>query len=402
MILFWQPENERYPWQLRHADNETTRNKTTLEIVASAVNVESNRYRLIVIIPSSYCFFTEVKVPPGSDNKISVALPYLLEEKIADEPETLFITRLAKVDQERWNVVAIRKQWLREVIQKLRAHGLEADAIIPDVLLLPQQENCLSLALNQNYCWLRYANTAGMQLERNNLLLLLDSLNVEATIAKDVVLFCEKNEKDALKSMLMEHGFKVIAIKEVNDWGAFFSENAGGNLFNLLQGDFAPKSKSTQERKLLKIAGIILAVSLGLSFFGKIIQYFFFKYQYHITQTEIESSYRRIFPDITRIVSPKTTLQKELQKLNTAKQHGSFLYLMTEFGTAFTKTPNAQIETLDYKNGVLTITLKVENFTLLKELGQNLDQQGFIVKQENAVSQNNAVISRLILQKGAK
>jgi type II secretory pathway component PulL len=65
------------------------------------------------------------------------------------------------------------------------------------------------------------------------------------------------------------------------------------------------------------------------------------------------------------------------------------------------KFPAAQIENMDYKNSILTITLKVENFTILKEIGQKLNEDGFNVKQENAVSQNNAVQARLILQKGS-
>jgi type II secretory pathway component PulL len=341
-------------------------------------------------------------VPAGADNKVLHALPYLVEEKIADEPEALFITRLAKVDAEKWDIVAINREWLAHIIKSCRDNELEPDVVVPDVLLLPYRDNHVTIAVNNINCWARYHKALGIELENASFPLLIESLVADESIPKDVVIVCEKKNDDMISTQLSEKGFQVKEIKEVINWPLFFCNAAKSTSYNLLQNEFAPKRKHTKETKLYKIAGILLAVWVALTFFGKIGQYFYFKLRYEATQTEIEKSYRTVFPDITRVVSPKATLQRELEKLNEAKKRGNFLFLMTDFGKVMTTFPNAQIENIDYKNSTLTLTLHVENFTVLKEIGQKLEQQGFLVKQENAVTQNNQVQATLILQKGGK
>jgi general secretion pathway protein L len=400
VILFWQDNADEFIWQFTNDDNTLTMHQSSLEKIAQTVNLETNAYKLIIVISSTQCFFTQVKVPAGADNKIMAGLPFLIEEKLTDEPENFHITCLTKIDAERWNIVAIERDWLAQVIQQCRQVGLEPDVVVPLILLLPYYENQLTLAMTKRNALIRYHRTLGMELEKNDFLLLVDMLAADSTIPRETILLCEKDDEKNLTETLAEKGFVLKEIKEIKNWAQFFANAAKSSPYNLLQQTFTPKRKYTKETKLYKIAGLLMVAWVSLTVVGKIGQYFYFKHKYETTQVEIEKSYKEIFPDVTRVVSPKTSLQRELDKLTDAKRSGSFLTLITEFGNVTSKFPAAQIESLDFKNSMVTTTLKVDNFTVLKEIGQKLEQDGFTVKQENAVSQNNKVQARLILQKG--
>lgn len=84
--------------------------------------------RVVVVLPESEVAWVEVQLPKVAANRMRAALVGVLEEHLLEDPE---LTHLALGPKwaGQW-VAALHRPWLQDLLGRLRAAGLEADAVV--------------------------------------------------------------------------------------------------------------------------------------------------------------------------------------------------------------------------------------------------------------------------------
>ncbi|WP_337058017.1 type II secretion system protein GspL [Pseudomonas sp. USHLN015] len=97
--------------------------------------------RLTLLLPAEAASLHRVQVPSRSGRWLRQALDSALEEVLLEELDALHLARGALVDRQ-CRVIAVDRQWLRELLARLAGFGLVPARIHVDADCLPPEEPC--------------------------------------------------------------------------------------------------------------------------------------------------------------------------------------------------------------------------------------------------------------------
>jgi general secretion pathway protein L len=93
--------------------------------------------RVVVLLPSADIRLTSVQLPARQLAKVQQAVPYILEDQLADDVETLHFAVGARRADGQWPVAVIARERLAAALAFFVDRGLRPEAMIPDLLCLP-------------------------------------------------------------------------------------------------------------------------------------------------------------------------------------------------------------------------------------------------------------------------
>lgn len=90
-----------------------------------------------VLVPSESVLLLGVDLPLGSHAKRLAALPFAIEDRIADPIESVHLALGGEIAPKRYLVAVVRHALMREWVEVAEAEGLAHAAMVPDALVLP-------------------------------------------------------------------------------------------------------------------------------------------------------------------------------------------------------------------------------------------------------------------------
>jgi len=145
----------------------------------------------------------------------------------------------------------------------------------------------------------------------------------------------------------------------------------------------------------LLLAGLLVStVAMG-------VDYFRLERESDRLRAEIEDTFRKALPGVTRIVNPQAQMQQQLDKVQRGLgAGGSFLGLLARSGTVFKDVQGIEVQGVTFRAGRLDVDLAVSNLQLLDELKQKLSQGGklSVEIQSATTAADQRVQSRLRIQ----
>ncbi len=163
---------------------------------------------------------------------------------------------------------------------------------------------------------------------------------------------------------------------------------------NLLQGEF--KQIKHEEVKFWHKTSIILLACIFCSFIlFHYLEFHKLRQQNRSLSDQIALEYKRFFPNASHVINPRFRIS-QLLKSNGQGQSLLFWSLLDKLGKGI-KSKNIDIEHIRFQNQVLSITLILDNFTILESLESDLQKQKMNVRQEQATSRHNKVVATLEL-----
>lgn len=128
------------------------------------LSVYAQRRTTIVLVDSGDVMLSEVAIPPGAGRQLDSMLPYLMEDDIAQDVDQLHFHLLRK-SGDKAQVAVLDSGYLRRLLERFTAVGIEVKKVLPDVLALPELPDAIS-ALQLDQQWLlRKPGYAGLSLE---------------------------------------------------------------------------------------------------------------------------------------------------------------------------------------------------------------------------------------------
>jgi general secretion pathway protein L len=380
-------------------------------IIESATNmalelVPLRNHSPVILVPSTELLLTQVDIPSKQWQRIVQAIPYALEEQLAEDIETLHFAVGQRVSQTGEIALAIiANRQMEAYLQQLNTVGITPTRLIPDILVVPQPEAGWGIVFFDNVALVRIGLQAGFAIETIHLKKALSLALVEHQAHPPQQLVIYNNSQQSILDELSELG---IPIEEKNhDSGALAWLIPGllaKNTINLIQGKYHPQNKIKHLWRPWRLTAALVLLWLTIQAIQQSIFYHNLRQQQQILNTQIVALYRKTVPQARKIVNPRVQMEQQLTALQT--QHGqysksddNFLELLNSISIPLVRTPGFDLKRLDYQQGRLNLQIEVANLQALESLKLRLKNLEFAVEILTAVSRNNRVESRLRIEK---
>lgn len=362
-----------------------------------------NRQPLLVV-PGEAVLLSQVQVPGRNRATVRKAVPYALEDNLADDVEALhFAVGPIEGAGVPLAVAVIRHDILQGWLDACAAADITLAAAVPDPLLLPYAEGEWSLLLEEDRAVLRHGLWQGFATEQDNLTLLLDIMRAAQESGAD-------GEPARQRLRVWGEITPEVASLDMDIFpettsahplALFASHYRQTPRINLLQGPYSRQAQLGKWLRPWRTAAILTGCWLGLQLILQVSEYTHLQQEKDYLQAEMSRIYKEAVPEATRIVNPRVQLQTRLQELgrDDASEEAVFLELLHQGGQALANVNGITLRSVRYKQNQLDMDLESSNLETFDALQQRFDQQTQLNAQMRTTMQEGKAQSQVILRK---
>ncbi|WP_041418399.1 type II secretion system protein GspL [Shewanella woodyi] len=290
-----------------------------------------------VLVPSSAITLTSVELPEKGQRQAIQALPFMLEESLAENVDELHFVPGPRTDGE-LSVAVVAHQQMQDWLSWLHEAGLKVKNVVPDCLALPLDEcQWAAIKFNQEYL-VRTGEGSGVSLTQDWLDTLLPRLLPEGqetpvTVAGHSELAFAGAD---IKPQALELPMLVLA------------KGILSAPLNLLSGVYTPKREYGKNLLLWRNVAIVIGVALVLGLVNKGLNIHQMNTEQARLKAESEAIYKRAVPGSSRIVNLRSQMEKQLRSMQGGSGGSEFFTMLQGLEPAFTQVPELKPTTLRF------------------------------------------------------
>ncbi|MEI8612393.1 type II secretion system protein GspL [Shewanella sp. PP-He15 brown] len=299
-----------------------------------------------VLVPAAAMTLTSVHLPEKGQRQALKALPFMLEEALAEDVDAMHFT-VGPRDGDALSVVAVAHEQMQTWLSCLTEAGLKVKRIVPDCLALPLQE-CQWAAMNfGNELLLRTGLATGQSLPLPWLPIALEQLRPaqgEVSVASYTDMQLEGVE---LKPQSLELPMLVLAR------GILHAP------VNLLSGVYTPKREYSKQLMMWKSTAIVIAIACVLALVNKGLTIHQVNGQIADLKAQSESIYQQVVPGNSRIVNLRSQMESQLRALQGQGSGAEFFAMLDGLQDAFKQVPELKPNSLRFESARNEIRMQV-------------------------------------------
>lgn len=394
-------------------------NSAEQEIIASGVlsNAEQlteltakAQQRVVnIFVPGSDVLLKRIALPTKSQRSMRAAVPYMLEDELAQDVDELFFAYADNVadDENNCFVAIVESAQMQLWLGWLAKAKIKIKTLQSEVLAMPyKQGEWSAIALHSsnnvvNQIVLRQGEWQGCTLDNQAWQFTVEHIfstpkhsnNSQEEIENDAVTLNAYSELPNIVGTSSH--IKVIKAEEELPL-ALLAQHCQRKPFNLLQGEF----KVTEKRSLvltnwLWAAGLVLcAVLVNVGY--KSAQLWQLSTQQAQVEEQIIARYKKVFPRTkrVRIGTIKSQLNKKIAQLGGVSDSSGFLAMLSKVQPAFTQVPQLKPESLkfDGKRQELRLQAIANDYQHFEQFKAALNNANLAVKQGAQKNQGEQII----------
>ncbi|EKE77563.1 type II secretion system protein GspL [Gallaecimonas xiamenensis] len=321
--------------------------------------------RLLVLVPGSACFMGSVK-QAGKGRQFLRAVPFALEEELADDVDSLHFT--LKPQGEQVAAVAVRHQLMEQWLGWLQEAQLSPWKLLPDCLALPWQPHSWSALVLGQELLLRTQESKGLCIEAALADWIVAPL-AEETSGGGVQPVEAYGDLSLPPNCTLTHLDADLPL-------AVLAKGGSEQSLDLLHGPYQQKRKGKGPLNLWWPALASLAALLVIALAGKGVALYQYSAQTQALEAQIKADYGRLFSG-ERLVSAgslKSQLRGKLKNLGSGAQEASLLAMLNDLSLTFAKVGNIKPDNLrfDAGRGELRVLTMAPDFATFERLKQQL------------------------------
>ena len=343
---------------------------------------------VIVLVPAGETSTLTCDLP-AKGARLRAALPFALEEQVADEIEKLHFapgTRRAGGD---FPVVVVAHDRMNAWVERLSDAGIRPARLVPEDHGLAVVPNTLSMLVAEHQ--IVFNDGADLEFVMQGVtptdalaaagLFGDEGLSDEAQEAsRHLLVYCEPTDEQRFEndwSVLRQHLDSVdINLLPDGVLPRLAVTVASGAGVNLLQGRYGERTDmSALFRPWRYAAALLLAIGvLGIA--GKAIDYFRLSGEEAALKEQFTAEYRKIRPDDTReIMDPLGTVTSIRRSFGTAGAAPAvFLPSLQQLAAAIQENEEAEILAISYRAGVIDVRLTAPDVSTLDKIQKSVSQ----------------------------
>lgn len=361
--------------------------------------------KLTAFVPGEQVLVFPAEIPSRNLQKVQQAAPFILEDKLAADVETLhFSAELRDADKP---LVAVTEQdRMRHWLDEMAAAGLEPVQLMADVTALTPPADGVVVALDAGYAVVRFADGSGFTTERE---LALDVLRRRLAEREGdapplpVALYAgEADDGTGFAAALIGAEVTQHPLQDglLPLLAASLRRRRG---LNLLQGMFQIRNGFQEHWRIWRVAIVLSAVCLLLGLVQQGLSYVRLKREAGALDAQVTQLFSQAMPGSRQVAgAERSRMQSLLAQLQGGGNAGSLLSLLSDLAGAMAASPSIQVIAVDYRNGTLEAQLQAGDIGALDALKTALSRQnGLTVTLDSVSAAGSQVTGRLALSGGA-
>jgi general secretion pathway protein L len=351
--------------------------------------------RLVVLVPAVDVLLTQVTLPVRGAAKILRALPFALEEQIAEDIEALHFAAGSPGADGQVPAAAVDRQRLQGWLAALAEAGLEAQAVCSEAEGCPAAPNHLNWLLEPARCMARSGDGLPVVLE-------IDSVDEalrygpgfpgdpEQARHLSVYLSADARLKhgealEALRPSLASLELRLLPDGVLPHLAAGVVTRAP---INLLQGQFAPRTQFDKLWKPWRTAAALAAAFAVLVVSVQALQLAQLRQEEARLDAAIAAAFQQALPG-ARMEDPRFQVERQLAAVRGTGSvaNESFLTALEIVGGALSEAGSLRLEAISYRTGVLDLRLQAPNVESLEQVRQAVGRDGRFTATIQAANQ---------------
>ena len=330
-----------------------------------------------LVLPVEAVTACAVPLPTQRARWVRQALPFAVEELLAEDVEQMHLVLGEVLGDGRYRVYAVRAAWLRECLALCVANPPQA--IRMDADLLPRQGSQL-LWLNGR--WL----LGGEGVAR---------LALQAEDWSQLASHCPAPSRaSAMSGQAMPVPIdEQQVLQQAESW--LVQQRVG---VDLAQGEFAVREMGTGWRRWQSLGGMV-ALCLLLQWGFNLAQGWYLQREADAYAASSEALYRELFPQDSKLINLRAQFDQHLAQ--SAGGDSPLLGLLAEVAAALQADGAAlvRVDQLDYgaTRGDLSLQLQAPGFAELERLRERLEESGLSVQMGSASREAEGVSARVVI-----
>lgn len=415
------PEARLFNWVLYDAGGDVQAQgssdlRSTIEQTLSQNGLED--VRLTGLIPGDEALFCTADIPAKQSRFINQALPYAVEEQIAQDIDSVHLA-LGSHSPEGYRVAAVDRDRMAQWVELFSGWPhTRLDAIYPDAALLPMTEGGWSICLDGETALMASDRGEWLSMQSANLGMFAHTLAVppsEEVVAEvPVVVYAtdtEFEEQQAELGELITPGRLSVRRESLALMPLELLAHAHHHHLcrpiNLCQGEFSVKggkaSPWTPWKPLIAVAAVWFVVQIALEAgMG-----FYYQQQAEDMRQQAMAVYREAFPSDrrTHAGNVKRVIEGQLRMAGSSGPDMDFVTLMKYTGQQYSNVAGSGAVTFNSINysqtrGELVVDARAESYDRLSALRNGLSSQGLEAKIGSVVNEPSGARGRLTVSGG--
>ena len=362
---------------------------------------------VLAVVPASMVLLVQVKVPSRNRRKMFQLLPYIVEEKLMYDPESIHVAAGPQLPGGETVVAVIDKAWMKRVIGALQSAGLSPWRMWPETLMPAVPLGTWTVVWNGREGFVRTGMVSGQSLDGGSaeapplgLLLAVKEAAEKGSAPRKINLqIAEGSDQPDLESWASRLGVQV-EVTGAWDWSAAAYGMDKG--VNLLQGEFTPARFESDSRQRLRIPMILVGIIIALQFGGGLADWLMLNYEKRQLDANMQKDFRLAFPEARVVVDAPLQMQRNLAELRHARglsDSADFLPVLAKAAPILAQSESTAIQSMQYESGILKIDVQLRGSQTpgqVRSRFQSVGMQADIEKVETPKS--GGAIVRLVLR----
>lgn len=359
--------------------------------------------RVTALLPAERVTLLHVEVPSRNPQKVLQAVPYMLEDKLAEDVENLHFALGTRSDAGQL-VAAVGRAHLQEQLDALAAAGLPSAQLVPDVCAVAPEPAAVVVVLERDTALVRLPDGGGFGTDLTLAAHLLRRRLTDNTGIAHIVMHGSPEEMDrfdaALGDLPLERLRRPLEGGMLPLLANSLMHQRG---LDLLQGEFKNQTPMQEQWRQWRLAAALLAACLLLGLVQQISSYLRLRHQAAALDAQVVQLFTQAMPGSrVQAGTEMQQMKQRLAELQGGNSAGSLLALLDALGTGLGSNSSIQVTAISYQGGSLQAQLQAADIAALDALKGVLNKQSGISANLDSVNASGSqVTGRIVLSGGA-
>ena len=334
--------------------------------------VHASGRHLRVLVPGASVTLARADIPSRSLQKVLQAVPFVMEDRLAEDVETLHFAVGARADGG-YAVAIVARAHMHHWLDELSAAGLVPVELVPDMLGLPVKNATMVVALDGSRVMARFPDGGGFVTDNSLAPLLLQkqlAILPEGRRCSRALIYAIDQDAarhfiDSLDDRQLEISFEPLQDDVLTLMAMTLHDGRG---ISLLQGAYNDHAGITEHWQRWRAAAYLLAVLCVLGIAQQGISYFQLRREAAALDAQVAAIFHTALPDVHRMVDPRAQMQQRLKRLMGGDGANGSLALLAAVGTALHDQKGILLSAFSYHAGTLQLQVQAPDADALENL----------------------------------
>lgn len=371
---------------------------------------------VIVLVPSAEVLTTSVDIPVKGA-KLQAALPYALEEYLAEDIESLHFAAGTRRSSGRTPVSVVSHERMHEWLSLLDEAGIQPNSIIADSYGLARIPGTISLLLAGDFIFINDGNDIELVMQGvspGDALAAIGALDDDsatpdpeideeaptAALPRHVLVYCEPGDDERYQHdwIAMRHELDSVDVKLLPDgvMPRLAVTVATGAGINLLQGQYAAKKEYSGLFRPWKTAAMLLLAFALVGLGAKAADYYLLTRQEAELRQMFNAEYQQMLPGAPEVDDPAAVVESLRRRIGNVDTPPVFLQTMEQLSRAVSQNQSAKIQAISFRAGVIDLRVSAPDVATLDGLQRAIAQNNQFQATIQSTDQDGETVSSRI------